>query len=553
MGVATPPAVTVDTWDGAMLLAALSRAADAITTHRDRINALNVFPVPDGDTGTNLSLTLQAAVSEAKSSCGSSSSVAVVADRIAYGALLGARGNSGVILSQILRGFANALSNDQRLDGIALARALGGARDAAYGAVLQPVEGTMLTVIRVAAEHAERASRDSASLGPVLEAAITGACEALADTPNLLAILRQAGVVDAGGQGVLMLLEALRSVTDGSLVTSFTLAVAPPDLFSNVQPAGDGHGDGYGYCTNFMIFGSGMPFDELRSTLAAMGASAVIVGDAETIKVHLHTEDPGAALGYAVRWGQLEQIKIDNMSAQTRKLAAEESTITSDSAEEATGVGVVAVVSGLRLVEVFRSLGVATVVHGGQSMNPSVSELLAAVAAAPEPEVILLPNNGNILMAARQVISLADKPVQIVPSRSLPHGLAALAGFDPGRELDDLTAAMSEAMEGVRSIEVTTAERDAVIDGVAAKRGQVIGLVDDRLVVAGTDVLDVALAALEAAGAESAELVSAFLGADAEPALGPALHAAISADFPHLEVEVLNGGQPHYPLIMAVE
>jgi len=542
--------ITAAVWDGPALLSALRVAEDALTANRDRINALNVFPVPDGDTGTNMALTMRAAIDEAVASTGGSTAVSQMADRVAYGALLGARGNSGVILSQILRGFAKALDDADAMDGRDLARALAGARDTAYKAVMKPVEGTMLTVIRVAAERAEASARRTPLLATVLDEALTGARQALADTPNLLDVLRQANVVDAGGQGIVVVLDAIDAYAHGREVAE---AVAPPLAApADVEAlAGDTHGaDAFGYCTNFMITGSAIPFDDVRAEIGSRGESAVIVGDDRIVKVHIHTEDPGALLTYAVRWGELSQIKIDNMNLQTQALRGD---APSHASPTMTGVAVVAVAAGDGIAAVMRSLGATAIVAGGQTMNPSIQDLLSAVEGVAADRVVVLPNNGNIVMAANQLPGLSKKEIRVVPTRSIPQGLAALTAFLADRELDANAMAMCEALGAVRSVEITTADKDATIDGVAVRHGDVIGLVDDRLVEAGDELVAVTIAALVHAMIEDAEVVTVITGADAPVDAGERLESALAGSHPSIAVEIVDGGQPHYDFLIAVE
>ena len=557
-----PPPV----WDGPALLGAVGAATDWLGANKDRVNALNVFPVPDGDTGTNMVLTMRAAVDETRAADAATRATAGgVAAKIAYGALMGARGNSGVILSQIFRGFARAVVERQEIDGRDLAAALDGAREMAYKAVMRPVEGTMLTVIRGAAERAEAVARRTPSLPTVLGEAVRGAREALATTPDLLEILRQAGVVDAGGQGVVHILEGMQRFARGESVT-VTVTGSESDVavghdMAFLDRVEELHGDdAFGYCTNFMVFGEGIPFDRVRAELAEMGQSAVIVGDETVLKVHIHVLNPGQVLDYALGFGSLGQIKIDNMQSQTRALTAqrqESEPVATPVAIEppvaATGQSVLAVAAGPGLAEVLRTMGAAGVVEGGQTMNPSIQQLRDAVEATPANEVILLPNNPNIILTANQVPALTSKQVRVVPSRSIPQGVAALAAHNAGAGLDANVAAMTEAIAGVRTVELTTAVRDARINGVTVAAGQVIGLVDDRLVAGGDDEATVCRETLAEAGADAAELVTVFVGGDANPAHAETLRQAIAAAFPAVEVEVYDGGQPHYRYIIAVE
>src|SRR5690606_4453855 len=363
-----------------------------------------------------------------------------VASRLAYGALMGARGNSGVILSQILRGFANGIGDAREIDGRDLARALDGARETAYKAVMRPVEGTMLTVIRGAAAAAKAASEQSPAVLEVLSAARAGAQEALDGTPNQLDILRQAGVVDAGGQGVVYILDAFVRSANGDtelLGEESTGEIASDMAFLDMVDETHGE-DAFGYCTNFMVFGRGIDAEKSRAEIAAMGQSAVIVGDDTMLKVHIHTLNPAEVLAYALRLGDLDQIKIDNMSLQTealtsqrRQTAGKPAAPTVSDEDPAHGdLAIIAVAAGKGISEALYSLGVTSISEGGQTMNPSTQELLDAVEATSARQIILLPNNKNIIMTANQVAELTDKDVRIVPTRSIPAALAALTAFN---------------------------------------------------------------------------------------------------------------------------
>lgn len=552
-----PDWVTVD---GAGLLRALRAGTDWLERNVAGVNALNVFPVPDGDTGTNMFLTMQSAyAAAAERDAGDGRTVSDMASRAAHGALMGARGNSGVILSQILRGMAKALDGQMTLDGALLAAAFAEASVMAYKAVMKPVEGTLLTVSRGAAEAAERAARDGGDVQAVLDAALAGARATLAQTPDLLPLLREAGVVDAGGQGYVVILEGMRLHLAGrNVAAEAVLTIAPGETTMAFDVTGlhAQHGaDEYGYCTNYLLTavpGAPLDFATIREAMAAMGHSAVIVGDEQYIKAHIHTTDPGALLSYAVRFGSVTQIKIDNMDMQVGHL--EGSAPLGTPHEQSTGhISVVAVAAGEGLSAVLRGLGAAKIVRGGQTMNPSTQELLDAIASAPSDAVIVLPNNGNVILTARQAAAMATKQVRVVPTTSIPQGIAALSAFTFTADLDTNAAAMTETASGVRTGDVTRAVRDATIGGVAVKAGDVIGLLDDLLTVSGDDSVTVALDLLGRMDAAHAELVTLYTGADVSDTRAEALSARIAAYYPHLSVEIVTGGQPHYDFIVSVE
>ncbi|MDI3339021.1 MAG: DAK2 domain-containing protein [Sphaerobacter sp.] len=556
---------TVDTertrwWSGRTLLQALETAAAHLEAHVAAINALNVFPVPDGDTGTNLFLTLQAAVREARRHAldGQPPRADEVLAGAAHGALMGARGNSGVILYQILAGMAEGSQGASHLDGHVLAASLRRGADLAYRAVGQPVEGTMLTVIREAAEAAETAAVRDGSVASVLAAALDRANDAVARTPALLDILQQAGVVDAGGQGLAILLGGLQRFVDGA-----TLAISPADAppaaaMAFLDHLDELHGTAeFGYCINFLLSGDALPVEEVRRRIAELGTSTVAVGDATMLKIHVHSDHPGAVLELALTYGELHQVRIDNMTAQTRALvearAADHPPVPAAPTAAPTSIGLVAVASGAGLTAALRGMGADAVVPGGPTVNPSTAEILRAVEALPHREVILLPNDPNVIPTARQVERLTERIVRVVPSRSVPEGISALAAFNFDAGLDENVAAMTEALSMVRSLALTRATRAAEIDGVRVRAGQYIGLVDGRLRAAGDDAVSVTLAVVTQAQPEQAELLTLFVGEPAAPDLAGSVAAAIGEAYPHLTIEVAAGDQPHYDLIMALE
>ncbi|HET8627750.1 MAG TPA: DAK2 domain-containing protein [Thermomicrobiales bacterium] len=545
--------------DGAGLLAACEAAGALLARHAEAINALNVFPVPDGDTGKNMLLTMRAALDAARAGhAAGETGAGALAALVARGALLGSRGNSGVILSQILRGLARGFGDAATFDGARLAAAVREAAATAYRAVQQPVEGTMLTVIREAAEAAESAVGREPDLPPaaVLDRALAAARTALARTPDLLPRLREAGVIDAGGQGVVTLLEGAAAAAHGEPLPEAGVATAPAapgDRLADFLAAHED--DEFGYCTNLMLLarpGERLDFPAVRGRLLALGASGVVSGDEELVKVHIHTEHPGAVLEEALRWGELSEIRIDNMNAQVRGVATgRPAPPPTDGA--AAGPQVVAVASGAGLTAALRGLGATAVVAGGQTMNPSTAELLRAVEALPGDEVLLLPNNPNVLLSARQVAGLTAKRVAVVPTRSVPQGIAALAAanFDAG--LDDNAAAMTAALAAVRSGEVTRAVRDATIDGVSVTAGEVIGLLDGSLCCSGPTLPDVLLDLLDRMDAPVAELITLYRGAATTEEDAARMVELLESRYSAAAVELVDGGQPHYEYLVGVE
>lgn len=545
-------------WDGRQLGEAFALAAATLEARREFVNGLNVFPVPDGDTGSNMAMTMDSAV---RAIPPETSSVTEVGRHLAHGALMGARGNSGVILSQILRGFASGIVDRDELDGQDLARALRSAQKLAYKAVMRPVEGTMLTVIRGSADRAEATAQRSPSLTAVLRQAIEGAQAALDSTPQLLDILRQAGVVDAGGQGLVIILEGLEryALGDTTVGEANLAAIESTAPFHLVPEFAGTHGDdSYGYCTNFMVFGQGLDFERVREEIAAMGQSAVIVGDDTIIKVHIHTERPGQVLDYATGLGSLDQIKIDNMARQTAALAEQRIVVgnaatTPDSKPTPGAIAIVAVAAGDGLAGALRDMGATTVVRGGQTMNPSTEDLLKAVNGTGADRVIILPNNPNVIMTANQAAKWTDREVCVAPTRSVPQGLAALAAFQSGETLDRNVELMTGALSHVVTLELTTAMRDVALNGVQIRQGQMIGLLDDELTAAGDDVASVSCDLFARVGLDAPELITVFAGADATGADIAAIRQAANHAFPDAEIDLADGGQPHYRFVIGIE
>ncbi len=556
--------------DGNGLLAALDAAGANLEHHAEAINALNVFPVPDGDTGKNMLLTMQAALAAVHAAAAEGTTGAgPLAAKLARGAMMGSRGNSGVILSQILRGFARGIGEEATFDGQLLAVALREAATTAYRAVQHPVEGTMLTVIRVAAETAEAAVTQDAALVAVLDATLAGARDALARTPELLARLREAGVVDAGGQGIVTLLEGAVLAAHGETLTASSGVVAPSggtaaELGTMSDFMAEHGEDEVGYCTNVMIAQrerQPLDFELIRERLLALGESGVVIGDEELIKVHIHTENPGAVLTEAVQWGELDQIRIDNMSFQVEAVSAGvrgataiANPLTAASIEDDSGgPQIVAVASGDGLIAVLQGLGAQGIVSGGQTMNPSTEELLRAVEALPGNEVIILPNNSNVILTAEQVVDLTSKQVVVVPTRSVPQGIAALAAVNFDDTLTENAEAMTEAAQGIRSAEITHAVRTTTIGGVDVIEGQAIGLIDGKLVYAADTVEAVLFELLARTDATNAELITLYQGLDVPEAAGAAMVELIHERYGDLAVELVEGGQPHYDYLMSVE
>ena len=517
-------------------------ALASLEANRRRIDDLNVYPVPDGDTGTNLTLTVRGVVEALDHSADGDR--ATLAHDLTRAALMSARGNSGVILSQIVRGAAEVLADPGPVDSRLAARAFRGASDAAYRAVRKPVEGTMLTVIRSLAEAAERKAHLELGVDELLPELVVQGEETLARTPELLDVLAEAGVVDAGGAG---LVELLRGIT--AAVRGEALPEAPVQAELSVDAVHQELSE-YRYCTVFVVEGEGLDGDGLEQELDRLGDSLLVVGDDTALKVHVHTDDPGAALSLGVRRGTIDRIEIANMHAQTieREVRLTEELPVLDLAKTTE---IVAVVAGEGNRRLFASLGAGRIIEGGQTMNPSTQDILGAIEGAPAPEVVVLPNNSNVVMSAEQAARLASKPVRVVRTESIPAGLAALVVYDSTRSADANVGEMHEALEALATGAVTVASRDADVDGVAVRQGEFLGLVEDRAVAAGGSFDEVARAVLEQLLAEPRDVLTLLTGAEAPGLNG--LRTWVGEQHPGLEVEVQEGGQPHYPLLISAE
>ena len=535
-------------------------ALASLERNRQRIDDLNVYPVPDGDTGTNLTMTARSVVDELDRT--TTEDRAGLVKEVTRAALMGARGNSGVILSQIIRGAAETLRTDGEIDTRTLARAFRSASDAAYRAVRQPVEGTMLSVIREMAEEGENEDNHGLTKEELLARLVRRGEEAVARTPEQLEVLREAGVVDAGGAGLLEIVRGLAATAAGE-----PLPEAPTQREELTIDAIHQELSPYRYCTTFVIEGDELDSEGIEHELEQLGDSLLVVGDPEALKVHVHTDEPGRALAVGTRAGVIERVEIANMHEQTvqreqRLLEAAQPPVRISGPGEGvwgnrevspapTSTAVVAVVAGDGNRKLFESLGTTKIVEGGQTMNPSTAELVKAIESTPAAEVVLLPNNSNVILSAQQAAGLVDKPVTVVPTDSLPAGLAAMLAFDPERPAAENAEAMNEVVGGVKTGEVTIASRDVELNGLAVRKGAWLGLADGTAVAGGPDFDDVAAAVAEHLLEEPRDVMTLLTGAD-EPELDGLLRRIQDAH-PQLELDVQAGGQPHYPLLLSAE
>lgn len=566
-------------------------AAERLQAHVEQVNALNVFPVPDGDTGTNMNLTLTTGVQEMRKKA--EAHLGRTAEALAKGLLMGARGNSGVILSQLFRGFARTLAPHAEADAKLLAQAFAGGVETAYKAVVKPVEGTMLTVAREAADAAAKAAERGAGLEALMNALIEAAREALARTPEQLPILKQVGVVDAGGQGLIFIYEGIRLALSDPKAEPAGVKTAPPAAAASPAPAGDHGGRSrsaqshiateeieFGYCTEFILMMSEegkARFDEraFRDALSRHGDSMVVVADDDMVKVHIHAEYPGNVLNLAMEYGSLTRIKIDNMREQHSEIVAGDgpggeslhgSRDSGDGAEDAgiadrtpappaprKAMGLVAVAAGDGLTEVFRSIGVDVVLAGGQTMNPSTEEIATAIRNVPADTVFVLPNNPNIIMAAKQSAELADRRVIVIPTRTIPQGLSAALAFNEFADAETNERAMAEAAGRVRSGSVTFAVRDSSINGLNIREGDYLGMLEQEIAAHGPDLDEVLRALMDRMMETGEEIVTIFAGRDADGERTENLVAYLAERYPNAETELHDGGQPLYYYLISVE
>ena len=536
--------------------------ADRLQEHAEYVNSLNVFPVPDGDTGTNMNLSM---ISGAKAvSDSTSDKVGELATHLSKGLLMGARGNSGVILSQLFRGFAKQIPDVETLSGKELAAAFTHGVNTAYKAVMKPVEGTILTVARVAAEFGERKATETDDCVAVMTAVVSGAKKALAKTPDLLPILKEVGVVDSGGQGLLFIYEGFLSVLNGEYVPENDFETpAAMDEMINAEHHRSVHSHlatediTFGYCTEIMVkIGEGptadtsFEYDTFRNYLNELGDSLLVVNDDEIIKVHVHTEYPGEVMNYGQKFGSLMKVKVDNMRVQHETLLENDSAPVK---KPRVPYAIIAIAAGIGVQELFKSLGASYVISGGQTMNPSTEDILKAIDAVNADQVIILPNNKNIFMAADQAAEVADIPVVVVPSKTISQGMTAMLAFNDQVGLAQNQAAMTEMLTSVVSGSLTHAIRDTAIDGITIKEGDFLGMIDGKIVVSKTDALEVAFETLKQMMDEETEIVTIIIGEEGTQEQAEQMEAALLAMNEELEVEIHHGDQPVYPYLFAAE
>jgi len=539
--------------DGQSLKRLIDAGLTWLRTNQQTVNALNVFPVPDGDTGTNMVLTLQSAWNEIKDM--GTRNLSEMAAAVSKGALMGARGNSGVILSQLWRGFARGVHEKETLDAATLVRAFADARDTAYKGVVRPVEGTILTVAKEVALATEAALGSAKDAIEILEVAVKAADEAVQNTPELLPVLKQAGVVDSGGKGLFFILEGMLRHVYGESLDTPTMSVQPISAM-NLEGALNEVEEGQDYEVVVDFF----PQEELNlqsfyGRLEEMGTS-IQVGEGEGMyRMHIHvpTEKRYEPIDYIMGIGTITKVAIENLLAQMDDIQKSRASQIQFSAVEPGQIAVVVVSPGAGLSRIFASLGVAAVVAGGQTMNPSTQEILSSFENMPTDKIIILPNNKNIIMAANQAKDVTVKQVAVVPSRTVPQGLSAMLSLQPDGEIDAVAEKMTRALSAVKTGEITVATRSVEIDGVTVREGQVIALLDGRLVASSDTVEHGVMELLEKAGAGEHELITLFYGENMTHAEANRIKDVIGGKYSSLEIEVQEGGQPHYQFIISIE
>jgi uncharacterized protein len=539
----------IETTDGIVLREMFSTATVWLEKSVAEVDALNVFPVPDGDTGTNMLLTMRSAIEEAFRV--NDHGVSAVSQAMAKGALMGARGNSGVILSQIWRGLAQGMAKKDTFGGKEFADAYMQAAKTAYKGLSHPVEGTILTVIRESAEAGQAFVKDNGeSLIETLETIVEAASKSLSNTPNLLPVLKDAGVVDAGGQGLYTILEGALRYLRGEgeqmqfrkpqMITSSVTAPAHRGISAVKEVP-------FGYCTEFLLKGQNIDPDKLRDKLKKHGESLIVVGDKANVRVHIHTLDPGTILHLVTPQGTVHGVSIRNMDEQhVDYLEMQKQRM------PASSVAIIAVAPGDGIRDVFNSLG-ALVVAGGQTMNPSTKDLLTAVESVESDKIILLPNNKNIILTAGQVHNLTEKTVKVLSTKTVPQGVAALLAFDYEADFDVNAKAMEKARKGVRTVEITRAIRTTKIGDMRIRKNQAIGLLDTDLVAVANSAEDVLDKVLNEMDMDESEIVTIYYGQEVEKEDADKIGASIGEKYPNLQIEVVNGGQPHYEYIISIE
>ena len=542
--------------------------AKRLQVNAEYVNSLNVFPVPDGDTGTNMNLSMTSGATAVVNSA--SDKVGELANVLAKGLLMGARGNSGVILSQLFRGFSKAILDVDTLNAEDLAKALVHGVETAYKAVMKPVEGTILTVARESAKAGERKARQTDDVVEVMSAVVKYGKKALDKTPDMLPVLKEVGVVDSGGQGLLFIYEGFLNALNGEFQADDTYEPSPAEMDEMVNAEHHRSVQGqlatedikFGYCTEIMVrlgegptVDSNFDYDTFRNYLDGIGDSLLVVNDDEIVKVHVHTEHPGEVMNYGQKFGALIKVKVDNMRLQHETILEHDEEVAEFEAAptERKPYAVIAIAAGEGVQELFKSLGAAYVISGGQTMNPSTEDILKAIKEVNADQVIILPNNKNIFMAADQAAEVADVPVVVVPSKTVSQGMTAMLAFNGEQSLEENKTAMTEMLDSVVSGQITNAIRDTAIDGVEIHEGDYLGMVDGKIILSEADKYQATLDTLNKMISEDIEIITIIVGEEGTQAEAEKLSEAIEASYPDLEVEIHEGKQPVYPYLLSAE
>lgn len=542
--------------------------AKRLQVNAEYVNSLNVFPVPDGDTGTNMNLSMTSGATAVVNSA--SDKVGELANVLAKGLLMGARGNSGVIMSQLFRGFSKAILDVDTLNAEDLAKALVHGVETAYKAVMKPVEGTILTVARESAKAGERKARQTDDVVEVMSAVVKYGKKALDKTPDMLPVLKEVGVVDSGGQGLLFIYEGFLNALNGEFQADDTYEPSPAEMDEMVNAEHHRSVQGqlatedikFGYCTEIMVrlgegptVDSNFDYDTFRNYLDGIGDSLLVVNDDEIVKVHVHTEHPGEVMNYGQKFGALIKVKVDNMRLQHETILEHDEEVAEFEAAptERKPYAVIAIAAGEGVQELFKSLGAAYVISGGQTMNPSTEDILKAIKEVNADQVIILPNNKNIFMAADQAAEVADVPVAVVPSKTVSQGMTAMLAFNGEQSLEENKTAMTEMLDSVVSGQITNAIRDTAIDGVEIHEGDYLGMVDGKIILSEADKYQATLDTLNKMISEDIEIITIIVGEEGTQAEAEKLSEAIEASYPDLEVEIHEGKQPVYPYLLSAE
>lgn len=538
--------------------------ATRLNKQAEYVNSLNVFPVPDGDTGTNMGMTIENGAKEVSDR--SASTVGEAAGIFAKGLLMGARGNSGVITSQLFRGFSQSVKDKEELDGAALAAAFQSGVEVAYKAVMKPVEGTILTVSRGAAIGAKKKAESTNDAVEVMRAALEGAKTALAKTPDMLPVLKEVGVVDSGGQGLVFIYEGFLSALTGEFIASEEFQATPATMSEMINAEHHKSVAGhvatedikFGYCTEIMValkqgptYVKDFDYDEFRNYLNNLGDSLLVVNDDEIVKVHVHTEDPGLVMQEGLKYGSLVKVKVDNMRNQHEAQVEKEERQAKPVEEKEYAI--IAVVAGEGLADIFKAQGVDYIISGGQTMNPSTEDFVKAVEELNARNIIILPNNKNILMAAQSAAEVIDQPAAVVETKTIPQGLTSLLAFDESKSIEENYERMSASLSDVVSGSVTTAVRDTTIDGLEIHENDNLGMVDGKIVVSNPDMMETLEETFAHMLDEDSEIVTIYVGEDGSEELANELAQALAEKYEDVEVEIHQGGQPVYPYLFSVE